>query len=163
MHIKLINRILHFSRYKVKCAIGKKGVVGKKREGDLSTPKGKFSFNSIYYRSDRIKKVTSKLNVYKIKKNMGWCDDSASKDYNKLIYFPYKYSAEKLYLKKNIYDIIIVINYNTRIIKKKKGSAIFLHISTKKYSPTKGCIAVKKQDMKKLIKFINKKTKIQIL
>ena len=163
MHIKLINRILHFSRYKVKCAIGKKGVVGKKREGDLSTPKGKFSFKSIYYRSDRIKKITSKLNVYKIKKNMGWCDDPASKDYNKLIYFPYKYSAEKLYLKKNIYDIIIVINYNTKKIKKKKGSAIFLHISTKKYSPTKGCIAVKKQDMKKIIKFINKKTKIQIL
>ena len=120
-------------------------------------------YGILYFRGDRNKNLKALISKKKIKKNMGWCDDSASKDYNKLIYFPYKYSAEKLYLKKNIYDIIIVINYNTRIIKKKKGSAIFLHISTKKYSPTKGCIAVKKQDMKKLIKFINKKTKIQIL
>ena len=43
---------------------------------------------------------------------MGWCDDSNSKYYNKRIKFPFKLSAEKLWLKENIYDLIIVINYN---------------------------------------------------
>ena len=59
-----------------------------------------------------------------IKKDFGWCDDVRSKYYNKLIKFPFKYSAEKLYFK-NIYDIIVVIDYNQKPIKKNKGSAIF--------------------------------------
>ena len=47
-------------------------------------------------------------------------------------------------------------------IKKNKGSAIFIHVSNNKYSPTQGCIALKKKDLVKLIKSINKKTKIII-
>ena len=93
---------------------------------------------------------------------MGWCDDSASKDYNKLIYFPYKYSAEKLYLKKNIYDIIIIIDYNFKPIVKHKGSAIFLHVATRNYKPTKGCVAISKKNLMKLLKLINNKSKITI-
>ena len=72
---------------------------------------------------------------------MGWCDDPKSKCYNQLIKFPFKYSAEKLWLKKNVYDIIVVIDYNLSPIIKNKGSAIFLHI-TKKYEETKGCVAI---------------------
>ena len=41
---------------------------------------------------------------------MGWCDDPGSKHYNKLIKYPFDKSAEKLFLK-NIYDLILVINY----------------------------------------------------
>ena len=62
---------------------------------------------------------------------MGWCDDPESKSYNRLIKFPFKYGAEKLWIKENIYDIIIVIDYNLNPIIKKKGSAIFFHISKK--------------------------------
>ena len=40
MHIKLINKILYFDKYKIKCAIGKRGISAKKREGDGKTPKG---------------------------------------------------------------------------------------------------------------------------
>ena len=43
---------------------------------------------------------------------MGWCDDPKSKNYNKLIKFPFSYSAEKLYLQKNIYDLILVLDFN---------------------------------------------------
>ena len=78
------------------------------------------------------------------------------------IKYPFKYKAEKLHLKKNIYDIILILDYNIRPTIKKKGSAIFLHIAKKKYSPTKGCIAVSKKDMRKLLKFISKKTIIEI-
>ena len=48
-------------------------------------------------------------------------------------------------------------------IKKNKGSAIFLHLANKKFSSTKGCIAIKKKDFLKILPSINKKTKIQIL
>ena len=43
---------------------------------------------------------------------MGWCDDPKSKQYNKLIKLPFKYKYEKLYKKENVYDIILVLNYN---------------------------------------------------
>ena len=75
---------------------------------------------------------------------------------------PFKYSAEKLYLKKNIYDIIVVIDYNLKPIKKKKGSAIFLHVANKYFSPTLGCVALAKNDLKYLISRINKNSYLKI-
>lgn len=162
MHIKLINKNLYLNDYKLKCTVGKRGITGKKKEGDKKTPKGSFKFVSLFYRKDRIKKVKSNLKKYIIKKNMGWCDDPKSKFYNKLVKFPFKFNAEKLYLKKNIYDIILILNFNSKPVIRNKGSAIFLHISNKKYTPTNGCIAVSLKDMKLLLKKINKKTKISI-
>ena len=93
---------------------------------------------------------------------MGWCDDPKSNYYNKLIKFPFRSNAEKLYKKENIYDIILVINYNISPTIKGKGSAIFLHIAKKNYKPTKGCVAISKRDMYLLLNFINKRTKFFI-
>ena len=93
---------------------------------------------------------------------MGWCDDPNSKDYNKLIKFPFKYRAEKLNKKNNTYDIILILNYNTNPIIKNKGSAIFIHIAKKNYSGTGGCVAINKKIMKIIIKKINRKTFVYI-
>ena len=93
---------------------------------------------------------------------MGWCDDVSSIHYNKLIRFPFSHGAEKLWLRDRIYDVIIIINYNLKPVIKNKGSAIFLHIAKKNYSPTKGCIAISKKDMFLLIGKIGKKTKLII-
>ena len=70
---------------------------------------------------------------------MGWCDDPSSKNYNKLVKFPFRYSAEKLYRRDNIYDIILVLNYNLKPTIKNKGSAIFIHISKKIINLQRGC------------------------
>ena len=122
--------------FKFKCSIGKKGFCNKKVEGDLTTPKGIFNLGNIYYRSDRIKKPFTKLKSIKIKKNMGWCDDPNSEQYNTLIKLPSKFKYEKLYKKENIYDIILVLNYNMSPIIKNKGSAIFIHVAKKNYKKT---------------------------
>ena len=146
MHLYLKNKFLYIRDYKIKCSIGKRGLTRKKTEGDLKTPRGIFNFKYILYRHDKIKNIRANIKKFKIKKNFGWCDDPKSKYYNKLISFPFKMSAEKLYLKKNIYDIILVNNYNLNPVKKNKGSAIFLHVATKNFGPTKGCLAIKKKD-----------------
>ena len=93
---------------------------------------------------------------------MGWCDDPKSKKYNKLIRLPTKFSHEKLYRKDNIYDLILVLNYNINPIIKNKGSAIFIHISKKNYKATAGCIALNKINLIKLLENINTKTKVKI-
>ena len=162
MNIILKNRFLYFQNYKIRCAIGKNGISHKKKEGDNKTPKGNFKFEYILYRRDRTLSIKTTLKKKIIKKNMGWCDDPNSKDYNHLIRLPSKYSCEKLWLKENIYDIIIIINYNLNPTIKYKGSAIFLHIAKKKYQPTRGCLAINKKDMRLLIKKINKKTRLMI-
>ena len=93
---------------------------------------------------------------------MGWCDDPNSKEYNKLIKLPFKNSYEKLFKKENIYDIILVLNYNMSPIKRNKGSAIFIHIAKKNYKKTQGCIAIKKMDLLKILRKININTKVKI-
>jgi len=163
MHIKLINKKLHFKHYRLKCSIGKRGISMVKKEGDGITPGGKFKFKSVFYRKDRIVSINTKIPKKIIRKNMGWCDDPNSRFYNKLIYFPFEGSAEKLYLKKNIYDVILILNYNLNPIIKNKGSAIFLHIANADYSGTAGCLALKKDDIIELLQNINTNTKIHIL
>ena len=93
---------------------------------------------------------------------MGWCDDSKSKDYNKLVKLPTAYSHEKLYKKENIYDVILVLNYNMSPVIKKRGSAIFIHIAKKNYKKTEGCVALKKIQILKIIKELKKNTEVKI-
>jgi L,D-peptidoglycan transpeptidase YkuD (ErfK/YbiS/YcfS/YnhG family) len=153
---------LKYKKLKFKCALGKAGIGKKKREGDHITPKGAFKIVKIYYRRDRLKKLSSKFKLTKITKKMGWCDDPKSKKYNQLIKLPTKYSHENLYRRDNIYDLILVLNYNMKPIIKNKGSAIFIHITKKNYQLTKGCIALKKNNLVKLISEIDKNIKIKI-
>ena len=75
MHILINKKYLTYNNYKAKCAIGKRGIGYKKKEGDLITPKGKYKIKYILYRKDRVKKFKLKLKKIIIKKNMGWCDD----------------------------------------------------------------------------------------
>ena len=156
------NGYLEYKNFKFRCAVGKAGVKTKIKEGDNITPKGTYKILNIYYRKDRLKKITSSIKKIKINKNMGWCDDTRSINYNKQIKLPSKLSHEILYRKDNIYDIICVINYNINPTLKNKGSAIFLHIAKKNYQRTKGCIALKKNHLIKLIKTIKKNTKVTI-
>ena len=132
-------------------------------EGDKCTPRGRFKLKYIFYRKDRVKNIHAKLKRFAIKKNFGWCDDTRSKFYNKLIRYPFKYRAEKLYLKENVYDIAVVVDYNFKPIRKNKGSAIFLHVAKKNYTPTLGCVAISKNDLKHLISIIDKSTYLKIL
>lgn len=159
----IINKSGHlkYNNLKFKCTLGKAGINVKKKEGDNITPQGNYKISKIYYRKDRSKKLFSKFKLVQIRKTMAWCDDSKSKNYNKLIKLPSKFSYEKLFRKDNIYDLIIPLDYNTKNIKKNKGSAIFIHVANKKFSPTKGCVALKKKNLIYLIKNItNNKVKI---
>ena len=160
----IINKsgLLKYNNLSFRCTLGKAGIGRKKKEGDNITPKGNYKIVRILYRRDRIKKITSKFKLINIKKNIGWCDDPKSKNYNQLIKLPTTYSYEKLFRKDNIYDLIVVLDYNMKPIIKNKGSAIFIHIAKKNFKRTAGCIALKKSNLKKLIRIIGKKTKVII-
>jgi L,D-peptidoglycan transpeptidase YkuD (ErfK/YbiS/YcfS/YnhG family) len=153
---------LKYKNLKFRCALGKAGIKNKEKEGDNITPQGIFKITKIYYRPDKIRKIKAFIKLIKIKKNMGWCDDSKSNHYNKQIKLPNKFGYERLHRNDSLYDIILVLNYNTNPTIKRKGSAIFIHVSKKSYKKTKGCIALKKEHLLKLIPLIKKNTKIKI-
>ena len=162
MDIIIKKHFLLCKGYKLQCSIGKSGIKHLKKEGDLATPKGTFKLGLLYYRKDRIKLMKCKIKKKVIKKNMGWCDDSRSKKYNKEINFPFKYRAEELYRKDKTYDLLINIKYNYWPVIKQKGSAIFLHTINKNYKATRGCVAISKKDFLKILPLINKNTKISV-
>jgi L,D-peptidoglycan transpeptidase YkuD (ErfK/YbiS/YcfS/YnhG family) len=153
---------LKYKNLRFRCALGKAGIGKKKIEGDNISPRGTFSIVKIYYRNDRVKKISSKFRLIKITKKMGWCDDPKSRKYNQLINLPSKCSHETLHRRENIYDLILVLNYNMKPIIKNKGSAIFIHVAKKVYKKTAGCIALKKAHLINLVEEIKKNTRVKI-
>lgn len=141
-----------------RCAIGKGGITAKKREGDHMTPVGCYELLHVYYRPDKVQKPETSLPTTEITPHMGWCDDPAYTEYNKLISLPFRGSHEKLWRDDAVYDVIVEINHNQPPIPG-KGSAVFIHIARENYEGTEGCIALKREDLLTLLqknpKFIN--------
>ena len=83
--------------------------------------------------------------------------------YNKLIKFNSKLKGERLYRKDYKYDFLIPIKYNWKKKVLGKGSAIFLHLAKGDFSPTSGCIALKKGCLFEILEKLNNTDKINII
>ena len=68
-------------------------------------------------------------------------------------------SYENLLLSSIDYKYCMVIEYNTNPVIKGKGSAIFFHITSNQYPPTAGCVAVKEQDMLRILAWLDPRKK----
>ena len=156
------NNYLLIKNKSFKCAIGLGGLTKNKVEGDHCTPIGKFKFDKIYYRSDKLGKINFLISSAEISKHDGWCDDPNDKFYNKFVKLPFERSAEKLYRSDDLYDIVCVINYNTDPVIPGKGSAIFLHVCKDDFAATEGCIAVEKKVLIEISKQITNESTIII-
>ena len=75
---------------------------------------------------------------------------------------PSTFSFENLYKKENIYDIVIVLNFNMNPVIRNRGSAIFIHVARKNYQKTEGCVAIKKNHLIQIIKELKRNTKVKI-
>ena len=131
------------------CALGKKGVLAaaEKREGDNKTPAGKWAFRKIFYRKDKIPLLVAPLEPVALEENFGWCDAADDVNYNKFVLHPYPKSAEHLWRKDDVYDIIVILGHNDDPVVPGYGSAIFMHVARPDYSGTEGCVALKKEDL----------------
>ncbi len=145
-----------------KCAIGKGGVSSSKTEGDNATPTGCYQLRRVLYRADRISRPNTNLPLKEIKLSDGWCDDPVCPDYNRLVKLPHAGGFEKLWREDHIYDIMLPIGYNDNPPVAGKGSAIFLHMAREDYSPTRGCVALAKDDLLELLRKFDPDTQICI-
>lgn len=153
-----------FADKKYQCAVGKNGIINSdlKQEGDGCTPTGLFKIIKVFYRPDRISNIETKLPMEALASDFGWCDDPKDKNYNQLIKLPYDNNHEKLWREDELYDIVGVLNYNYPIAVPGLGSAIFIHVATKDYQPTEGCIALAKNDLIDFLAKADKETIIEV-
>lgn len=133
-----------------------------KREGDKKTPRGKWHFASVYYRPDRVQAPLSYLPQYEIVADSGWCDDPASKLYNRYVTLPKKESCETLHRQDSSYDILVTLNHNSDPVVPGMGSAIFIHCMSAEKSSTAGCVALPVEVLWSLLEGANSDTHIQI-
>ncbi len=153
---------LTFAGVSYRCAIGRDGITGDKREGDHKTPIGTFPLRQCFYRPDRLPEPETTLPCTPLSPDDGWCDDVADALYNRHIKLPFAASHEELWREDERYDIIIPLGYNDDPVVAGKGSAIFLHVAAPDYTPTEGCVAVAPDNLLKLLQSLTMETCINI-
>jgi L,D-peptidoglycan transpeptidase YkuD (ErfK/YbiS/YcfS/YnhG family) len=147
---------------RVPCALGRGGIVRVKREGDGGTPAGIHRLVGVLYRPDRLGRPATRLPVAPIRRNDGWCDDPLDRRYNRPVPLPFGASHERLWRDDNLYDIVVILDYNLARPVANRGSAIFLHLAGTGFAPTAGCVAVAAETMRRLLSFSTGKSTLTI-
>jgi L,D-peptidoglycan transpeptidase YkuD (ErfK/YbiS/YcfS/YnhG family) len=145
-----------------RAACGRGGVRADKREGDGASPAGTFPLLRLYYRPDRLKSPPTGLPVTPLEANHGWVDEPADPNYNRLVSLPYPAHHEEMWRTDGLYDLVVLIGYNTDPPVPGRGSAIFLHVARPNFSPTDGCIAVTREVLLPLVGMLGSGSKMTI-
>jgi L,D-peptidoglycan transpeptidase YkuD (ErfK/YbiS/YcfS/YnhG family) len=145
------------------CTLGRSGRRTSKREGDGATPIGRFAVRQAFYRADRVKRPRTALPVSPLRVNDGWCDDPNDRNYNRRVRHPYPASAEHLWRADHLYDLILVIGHNERPRVRGRGSAVFIHVAGPLLAPTAGCVALRRDDLMRLIERMSRSTILNVL
>jgi len=153
---------LHAGQMTLRCAIGGGGVRRDKREGDHATPAGSFRLLTGFFRADKGSRQASLLRMRPIKANEGWCDDPQSALYNCKVILPSRFGHEQLWRKDGLYDLVLVLDFNICPRRKSRGSAIFLHCCREGYPPTEGCVALRLDDLRRLLSRLSRKVVLTI-
>ena len=143
-------------------ALGRAGVRANKREGDGSTPRGKFRPVRLWWRSDRSVRPRTLLPISRIGPTDAWCEDPADRRYNRAFRRGRAEAGDRLWRDDRLYDVIVEIDHNARPRVAGRGSAVFLHIARPGFAPTAGCVALSSPAMRMLVKRLSRKTRIVI-
>ena len=141
---------------------GRGGVRGDKREGDGATPAGTFPLLQIYYRPDRLAAPATGLPLNPLQASDGWVDEPADPNYNRRVTLPYPAHHEEMWRTDGLYDLVVLIGYNTDPALPGRGSAIFLHVARPDFGPTDGCIAVAREVLLSLMPLLVSGSRITI-
>lgn len=146
-----------------RAALGRAGVRALKREGDGATPSGRFPPRFVLYRADRLPRPCTVLPMRAIESHDGWCEDSADRNYNRLVKLSPKSGGDRLKREDHLYDLLLVLGYNDCPRVKGRGSAIFMHLARPGYAPTAGCIALSRHDLLRLLTQLGRNSEIVVL
>jgi L,D-peptidoglycan transpeptidase YkuD (ErfK/YbiS/YcfS/YnhG family) len=144
--------VLELEGSRLNCVLGRSGITADKEEGDGATPAGRWPLRRVLYRPDRLAPPETYLPVQPVGPDDGWCDDPADRLYNRPVRLPYPASAESMWRRDRLYDIVVVLGHNDDPVVPGRGSAIFMHLVAPDRQATAGCIALSLPDMMKLLR-----------
>jgi L,D-peptidoglycan transpeptidase YkuD (ErfK/YbiS/YcfS/YnhG family) len=70
--------------------------------------------------------------------------------------------GDRLTRQDHLYDFIVEIDHNSSPRIAGRGSAVFLHLARKDFSPTAGCVSMTRQAMLRLLERLGPQTRIVI-
>ncbi len=140
------------------CALGRTGLTAFKREGDGATPIGRHALLFGWWRADRGLPPGGPIPLAPLPADFGWCDDAADGRYNRPVRLPFAPSHEVMHRADDLYDVVIVLDWNVSARRIGCGSAIFFHRATADLGPTAGCVALRPADMRRLLPRLGRHT-----
>ncbi len=146
----------------LRVALGRGGIRALKREGDGGTPVGTFRPVRLWWRADRVQRPRTLLPVRRISADDAWCEDPSDRRYNRAFKRSASEPGDRLRREDGLYDLIIEIDHNTRPRVAGLGSAVFIHVARDAFGPTAGCVALRRDDLRRLLSHIGPSTRIMI-
>ena len=146
----------------VPVALGRAGIKADKREGDGATPRGRFHPRGLWWRADRLAHPRTLLPLRRIGIADAWCEDPHDRRYNRAFRRSASEPGDRLRRNDHLYDLVIEIDHNTRPRVAGRGSAVFLHVARDAFDPTAGCVALRRSDLLRLVKYLSPKTRIDV-
>lgn len=143
-------------------ALGRGGIRANKREGDGGTPRGVFRLKRLWWRADRLLRPATLLPLRRIGGDDGWCEDPASRHYNRPVKVPPGATADRLARTDHLYDLIIELDHNTRPRIAGRGSAVFIHAARPHFAPTAGCVGLDLRALRRLVTHLGPRTRIVV-
>jgi L,D-peptidoglycan transpeptidase YkuD (ErfK/YbiS/YcfS/YnhG family) len=140
------------------CTIGRGGVTGDKREGDGATPRGVHGIVGMLYRPDRMARPADW--ALPIRPGDLWSDDPRHEDYNLMVRAPYGWSHEALRRADPLYDLVLITDWNWPCAERGRGSAIFIHQWRRPGMPTAGCVALRRDHLRRIAPMITYGTRL---
>ncbi len=132
-------------------ALGRTGPALRKREGDGHTPVGRYRILQVLFRPDRLPRPRTRLPAAPIAPDDGWCDDPADRRYNRPVKLPCAVSHERMWREDHLYDLVLVLDHNSRPRVPGLGSAVFIHAARPGFTPTEGCVALTRPELARLV------------
>nr|WP_309486529.1 L,D-transpeptidase family protein [Ancylobacter mangrovi] len=143
--------------------LGAGGIRRDKREGDGATPAGLWHPRELRFRGDHLRqRPRSLLPTRPTRPEDGWCDDPEDGRYNRPVRLPFAPSHERMWRADGLYDLVIVLDHNTRPRQARRGSAVFLHLAREGFAPTAGCVAFRRADLLRLLARLSPRTRIHV-
>jgi L,D-peptidoglycan transpeptidase YkuD (ErfK/YbiS/YcfS/YnhG family) len=136
--------------------VGRNGFAapGAKREGDGKTPAGVYPLGPAFGYDPH---VETALEYWQATADDIWVDDPDSPQYNRWVHGPTAArSFERMRRDDDLYRYGAVIRYNTDPIVPGLGSAIFLHVWSGPGKGTAGCMALSREDVVALLRWLDR-------
>jgi L,D-peptidoglycan transpeptidase YkuD (ErfK/YbiS/YcfS/YnhG family) len=143
-------------------ALGRGGILANKREGDGSTPRGRFRLLRVWWRADRSPRPLTQLPVRRIARDDAWCEDPRDRRYNRPVKLDTAAGGDRLWRDDRLYDFIIELDHNTRPRIAGRGSAVFVHVARPGLRPTAGCVALSAARLRGLLRRLGPRTRMII-